>query len=230
MITIKGKTFQVSDNGLVAIRLKYLCDSEDEALTGIPASYRGLIRRGHSGGTWDADDQKWIVETTYQGLVAGDPSEDLDQYEIGGEFREEPIESFPERAALVREHGAYIDESGRMKFPEALPTKSAGSFGGATSSQSSQDNPLFGLTTFPVYYERASHTYIREKVPATVHKRKGTILANLPSGFDYDGDAKAWFVDAPNIRKTGNCWTITENFKEIDAMPAIKTLMALIKK
>lgn len=230
MITIKGKTFQVSDTGLVAIRLKYLTDSEDEALTGIPYAYRGLIRRGHSGGTWEPDDNKWIVDVTYQGLVAGDPSEELDQFEISGEFREEPIEAFPERAALQSNYGAYIDNEGRIKFPETMPVKASASFGGATTSQSSQQNPLFGLTTYPVYYERASHTYVRSNVPGIVHRRKGTIITNLPSGFEYGGDAKAWFVDAPAIRKTGNCWTITENYKEIDALPAINALMALIRE
>lgn len=230
MITIKGKTFQVSDTGLVAIRLKYLTDSEDEALTGIPYAYRGLIRRGHSGGTWEPDDNKWIVDVTYQGLVAGDPSEELDQFEISGEFREEPIEAFPERAALQSNYGAYIDNEGRIKFPETLPTKSTSTFGGSTGTGSSEQNPMFGLTTYPVYYERASHTYIRSSVPSTVHKKKGTIITNLPAGFEYGGDAKAWFVDAPAIRKTGNCWTITENYKEIDALPAINALMALIRE
>ena len=224
---IKGKSFQVSDTGLIALRLRYFCDTEDDAIFGVPASYRGLIRRGHNGAEWDAEEDKWIVDVTYQGLVSGDPSQDLDQYEIQGEFREEPVESFPDRAALIASHGAYIEE-GRLKFPETMPAKTGSGFtsGKATSEQ----NPLFGLTSYPVYYEQASHTYVRTHVSASVHNKVGTVIANLPSGFEYDGPAKAWFVDAPQLRKTGNAWTITERYKEMDAMKHINALYSLIKK
>lgn len=226
---IKGKSFQVSDTGLVAMRLRYFCDGEDDALSGIPASYRGLLRRGHNGGTWSPDDEKWIVDVTYQGLLSGDPGEDFDQYEIAGEFREEPIEAFPDRASLVRDYGGYLEE-GRLKFPETLPTKTNAGTGLSGAKSSAAQNPFFGLTSYPVYYEIATHTYIRKTVPGSVHKRKGSILASLPGGFSYDGDAKAWFVDAPLVRKAGNAWSITERFKEIDALKHIRALYALIKK
>lgn len=226
---IKGKSFTVSDRGLVVIRLRYFCDGEDDALSGIPANYRGLTRRGHNGGTWNPDDEKWIVDVTYQGLLGSDPGEDFDEYEIDGEFREEPIEAFPDRAALVRDYGGYL-EDGRLKFPETLPTKSSAGTGLSSSKASTAQNPLFGLTSYPVYYELATHTYLRTTVPGIVHRRKGTIIASLPGGFSYDGDAKAWFVDAPKVRKVGNAWQITERFKEIDALKHISALYALIKK
>lgn len=224
---IKGKSFQVSDTGLVAIRLRYFCDTEDDALFGIPSTYRGLTRRGHNGAVWDASEDQWIVDVTYQGLVSGDPAIDLDQYEIQGEFREEPIESYPDRAGLVSTYGAYIEE-GRIKFPETMPTKASTGF--TSGKTSTQQNPLFGLTSYPVYYEQASHTYVRTSVPASVHNKVGTVLSNLPGGFEYDGPARAWFVDAPLLRKTGNCWTITERYKEMDAMKHINALYSLIKK
>lgn len=225
---IKGRSFTVSDQGIVAIRLRYFCDTEDDALFNIPVIYRNLIRHGHNGGTWDVDDEKWIVDVTYQGIIAADPAVDLDQFDIQGEFREEPIEAFPDRAALVSTYGAYVEE-GRLKFPETLPTKSSAS-GFASSKTSSAQNPLFGLTSYPVYYETASHSYARTSVPASVHTKVGTIISNLPAGFDYDGSAKAWFVDAPILSKTGSAWRITERYKEIDALKHINALYALIKK
>lgn len=229
-VQIKGKSFTYSDTGLLALRLRYFCDSEDDAIFGVPASYRGLVRRGSNGGTWSPDDEKWIVDATYQGLADGkQPSEDLEQYDIGGEFREEPIESFPDRALLIANYGAYIDPGdGRLKFPEKLPEKKRGS---SSSRRASAQNPLFGLTTYPVHYEVASHTYIRTSVPARVHNETGSIRASLPAGFSYDGNAKAWFTDAPTASKRGNAWTITERWKEIVVQLAhIEALQKLIQK
>ncbi len=227
---IKGKSFQVSDTGLCAFRLRFFCDTEDDALTGIPGSYRGLLRRGNNGAEWDAGADKWIVDVTYQGLASGDPAESLDQFELDGEFREEPIESFSDRAWLASNYGAYIDPAdGLLKFPEYLPVSTGSGFS-ATSSSSRQQNPLFGLRTYPVYYEVATHTYVRTNVPASVRKRKGTIVNSLPGGFEYQGDVKTWFVDAPKTSKRGNAWTITERYKELDQFKAIAALKKLVQK
>lgn len=226
-VQIKGKKFTVSDQGLIALMLRYFCDTEDEAIFSIPDSYRGLIRRGHNGATWEPDDDKWRVDVTYQGLADGSqPGDDMDSYEISGEFREEPIESFPDRDLLVSQYGAYFEE-GRLKFPETLGgTKAATGY----SSKTSAKNPLFGTTSYPVYYEVASHSYVRNTVPASVHTRVGTVLDTLPGGFDYRGNSKSWFVDAPQLRKTGNAWQITERFKDLDALVHLNALMKLIKK
>lgn len=218
----------VSDQGMIAITLNYLCDSEDEAIFGVPINYRGLIRRGHNGGTWDPDDEKWKVNVTYQGLADGaSPSEDLDTFNIDGEFREEPIESFPNRQLLVANYGAYYEE-GRIKFPETLSGTKAAT--GLSSARAAEKNPFFGVTSYPVYYEVASHTYVRPSVPARVHRERGTVLDRLPSGFDYQGNSKSWFVDAPSLKKIGNCWSITERYKDLDDLVHLNALMRLVKK
>jgi hypothetical protein len=229
MITIKGKSLQRTRTGLITLRLRYLADTEDEALFDLPQSYRGLIADNINGATWSANDDKWLVDVTYQGLAAGDPSTDLDQYSIQGEYREEPIESFPDQAYLKNNYQAYIDGAdGRLKFPETLSRSKNSSF--SSNKKATGKNPLFGLTSYPVCYEIASHTYVRSSVPSSVHKKKGTVIASLPSGFEYDGDSKAWFVDAPLINKTGNAWSITERYKEIDDLPHLIGLFSILKK
>ena len=231
-VQIKGRKFSVSDQGLIALTLRYFCDSEDDAIFGIPPSYRGLVRRGHNGATWEPDDDHWIVDVTYQGLADGaEPGADLDDYEISGEFREEPIESFPDRAMLQRVYGAYIDASdGRLKFPELLPGGGKSATGLSGSRRSGEKNPFFGLTSYPVHYEVAAHTYVRPSVPASVHTRRGTIIGSLAPGFQYRGRSQTWFVDAPLLRKRGNAWTITERFKDLDALTHHAALMKLVRK
>jgi hypothetical protein len=229
MITIKGKSLQKTRTGLITLKLRYLCDSEDEALFELPQNYRGLLMENTSGATWNVNDEKWVVEVIYQGLAAGDPSADLDQYDIQGEYREEPIESFPDQEYLRSNGGAYIDPAdGRLKFPEKMTRSKNSSF--RSGKKSTDWNPFFGLTSYPVSYEVASHSYVRTSVPSSVSKKKGRIIASLPPGFEYDGDSKSWFVDAPIVRKAGNAWTITERYKALDEVPHLIGLLSILKK
>lgn len=249
MIELKGAKFTVSDDGMVKMQRKYHADTELAALTEIPNKYNGLIRRGHNGGQWDAGADEWIVTATYEGqLEDGSDNPELDQFEIVPEFREEKIENFPDRQALVDQFGAFV-EDGKLKFPEALPTRAAGTatgligatvagaagFGaagiGLSAAQSAlqaknfEKNPLFGLTTYPVEYEVATHTFVRSQVPASAHRLKNTVITDLPAGFEYAGDTDAWFVTAPRIVKVGSAKRIVQRYKELP--PVMKHIEAL---
>lgn len=91
-------------------------------------------------------------------------------------------------------------------------------------------NPLFGVRTYPVYYDVATHSYVRKRVPADVYRRAGTVVERLPAGFEYDGDAKAWLYDAPDRQKEGSAWRITERAKEVDKLKHLQALYLLIQK
>lgn len=231
MITLKGKSFTWSPEGLVAFRIKYFADTEDEALFSTPASYRGLGRRGSNGAEWDAGENKWIVDVTFQGLPDGAaPSEELEQFTIQGEWREEPIESFPERASLVSTYGGYIDPSdGRLKFPEALVSKAGSGTGLNGSKKASGKNPMFGVTSYPVLRLVAEHTFVRASAPSGIYSEVGTVVNSLPSGFDEPG-GKIWIVDTPTVIKVGNARRVTKRWKDLDALRHIEALQRLIKK
>lgn len=228
MIEIKGQRFTQSDDGEITYFRRYLCDSEEEAMFGIPAIYLGLGLSAGGGARWEAG--KWTRDASYKGFPDGfEPRESQETYELEGEFREEKIENFPDRELLEEEYGAYYDEeSNLIQFPETIPTPVAKRMGGLTKSQKKEGpNPLYGLRTYPVFYEIARHGYVRERVPADVHKRKGTVVDRLPSGFDYQGTAQHWWVDAPRLSKSGRFWRITEIYREIDAMPHLIALAQL---
>jgi hypothetical protein len=227
-VQLKGKEFSVSDQGLVAFVIKYYCDSEDEALFSTPSTYRGLPRQGRNGAEWDASSDKWIVTVTYQGLTGTEPGEDQDDYSIDAEFREEPIEAFPERDLLIKTYGGYIEE-GRLKFPETLDSVKGNTSGLGNGKKTGAKNPLFGLTSYPVMRLVASHTMVRRTVPASVWREVGTVVKSLPSGFDEPG-GKTWLVDAPIIRKKGNAKTITRRWKDIDKLNHLNALYLLLKK
>lgn len=245
MATEVGKRkFSITDDGAVFFTLQYHCDTEDEALFSIPTTYRGLLRYSHDGGQWVGSE--WVVTAKYRGLPASasyDP-EEFDQYSIEGEWREEPIEAFPNRKLLIDNYGAYV-EDGKLKFPEKLPSTAQGAadaLGFAAgfaiglalsdaggSADDGEDNPLFGVRSYPVYYDMAEHRYVRETVPGDLTRKAGTIVESLPSGFDYDGDATAWLVDKPSRFKQGNCWRIVERYKEVDELKHIRALYDLIR-
>lgn len=231
MIQLRGKSLSWTDVGLVSITIKYYCDTEDEALFGLPSSYRGMARRSGSGAEWDAGEDKWIASAVFQGLADGaDPSSELEQYTIDGEWREEPIEAFPDRALLVSTYGGYIDAAdGRLKFPETLSSSGSGATGFSSSSKASVKNPMFGVTSYPVLRLVAEHTYVRSSAPSGIYTRVGTVLTSLPSGFD-EPDGKTWIVDTPTIRRIGNARHITERYKDIDMLKHVEALYRLIKK
>jgi len=247
-VEIKGRKFTFDDNGLVTFFLRWHCETEDEALFDVPATYRGLTRRGHSGGVWDGNTSQWIVDAIYKGLADGGDSgfgEELATYRVYGEWREEPIETFPERQRLIDENGGYIEE-GKLKFSETKPLSAAAAVGGALGvavgfavglstpsaaqgSSGGETNPMFNVTTYPVYYEVAEMTYVDTRVAAEVRRDVGTVVESLPAGFDYDGDAKAWLVDVPSIDKQGNAYRITRRWKQVDELKHLQVL-ALIRR
>lgn len=228
MIQLKGKQFSVSNEGLVSFVIRYHCDTEDEALSGVPSEYRGLRRYGRNGSEWDPDADQYIVQVTYQGLLASEPTEEDDDFAIDAELREEPIEAFPDRALLESNYGAYI-EDGRLKFPETLSGSGKGSTGLSSGKNSKGKNPLFGVTTYPVMRMIASQKMVRRTTPASIYSDVGRIVKSLPSGFDEPGN-KTWIVDAPQVQKRGNARVITKRWKDIDPIKHVEALYTLIRR
>lgn len=63
------------------MRMRWFCDTADEALFGIDSFYCGLPLKRHNGAVWDVKTQKWIVDVTYKGRADGGPDlESLDDY------------------------------------------------------------------------------------------------------------------------------------------------------
>lgn len=253
---LKGRQFSINERTqVVTFQQRWYADTEDEALFELPTAYRGLSRKGKSGAEWDAGAGKWIADLVFEGLL-DDPDEEYDTFELTGELREEPLETFPVRSLLVEDYGGRI-EGERLVFPEDLPSSAspgagfAGRFGagfagaaGFASRQSSrgglggQDddrkNPFHNVHTYPVEYELAVHSYVRRQVPAAVDQRKGTIVTTLPAGFEYQGTAKAWYVRPPVKRRQGHgagkFWSIQETYQAVDAIKHIEVLAILAKK
>lgn len=251
MIQVRKAIRTRDKNGMVSWAVTYKADSLSDA---VPAFYNGTLRQTDKTEPWTGNPANgYLIDATYRGLDEGEDPEVYDRFQITGGWREEPIEAFPLRGVLVKYFGAYVEKD-KLLFPEQRPKIQAsgpafGSFGSAfggvasasisltsgisqanASSNEDDRNPLFGVRTYPVYYDVATHSYVRKRVPADVTRRAGTVVERLPAGFEYDGDAKAWLYDAPDRQKEGTAWRITERAKEVDKLKHLAALYLLIKK
>lgn len=211
-IEIKGKKFSRTKTGEVQFHVTYHCESEEAALYHVPTTYLGLKLDNLSGSEWDGGSRQYLTTGVYIGVPADAPEpEEFDTFDFDGEYREEPIETFPRRDLLISVYGAYLD-NGKLKFPEVLPVKSRSR---STRAGAEQQNPMNGVESYPVDFFTARQTMVRKVIPSEVFREKGTIVASLPSGFDYSGEGDAWFVDAPRITSRGNVKQIVRTWKEL---------------
>lgn len=188
----------------------------------------GLPIVGRSFREWDVDNNGFILDVTCEGLISEPPPGSDETFSVQPEWREEPIETFPYQDALVKNYGAYEGGEGTLKFPQYIKG-GASAGGGLAKAQLSgkETNPLYGVRTYPVLRIVASHSYTRRAIPSSVYSRIGTVIKGLPPGFEYPGD-KPFIVDTPVLQSRGNCWSITERYKDIDKLKHLEALYGLM--
>ena len=71
----------------------------------------------------------WIVTVTYKGYAGDEEPEpaETEQWNLGFDFSEEPLESHPNLKEIKATYGGYYEEpGGPLKFPEFMPKESKG--------------------------------------------------------------------------------------------------------
>lgn len=233
-IEIDKESFEVDRLGKIRLRRRYLTDSRTEALTGLPKFVEGLPLAGTRGSVWiSKDDGRHVVDAVYEGLI-DDPDESLDEFELITEEREQKIEAFRPRDILLTDYdGSYDEKTGDLIFPPTMP-KPKNRLGQpltlATTSESETPNPLYGAKTYPVPHTTAVWRLVRKKVPGSLTKQEGTVIDRLPSGFDYTGPKKQWYVRPLQKRKRGNAWTIEWTAFQVTDFADLEVLLALREK
>jgi hypothetical protein len=233
-IEVGKESFEEDRLGKLRIRRRYLTDTRSEALTGLPRVVDGLPIAGKRGEIWiSKDDGRHVVDAVYEGLI-DDPDESLDEYELITEEREQKIEAFRPRDILLTDYdGSYDEKTGDLIFPPTMP-KPKNRLGQpltlATTSESETPNPLYGAKTYPVPHTTAVWRLVRKKVPGSLTKQEGTVIDRLPSGFDYTGPKKQWYVRPLQKRKRGNAWTIEWTAFQVTDFADLEVLLALREK
>jgi hypothetical protein len=231
-VEIDKETFEVDRLGKMLIRRRYLADSRAEALTGLPTSAEGLPRVGFRGQVWiSTTDGRHVVDAVYEGLIS-ENDEAFDEFDLVTEEREQKIEAFRPRGILLTDYdGTYDAESGRLIFPPTMPKPKTRLGRPLTldtyNTESEEPNPLWNATSYGVTYSTATWRLVRKRVPSSLVKQERTVIDRLPSGFDYNGPKKQWYVRPLQKRKSGNAWTIEWTAMEISEFADTAVLMAL---
>jgi len=233
-IEIDKESFEIDRMGMMRVRRRYLADSRFEALNEIPKQVDGLPLAGVSGAIWiSKTDGRHIVDVVYEGIMTEFPDGEYDEFELITEEREQPIESLPYQGELRLYYGSYPDpDTGKLLFPPTLPKAKNNSLRPLTldtmrDTGEEEPNPLFGTTTYPVSHTSATWRLVRKKVPNSLIKQERTVIDRLPSGFDYSGPKKSWYVRPLQKRKSGNAWTIEWNAMEISEFKDIEALLKI---
>jgi hypothetical protein len=134
---------------------------------------------------------------------------------------------------LIYEYGAeYNFQTKRIEFPETLP-KSGSQLGRPLTldtmknKDKEEPNPFYGVTSYPVTHTAAVWRLVRKRVPNSLIKQERTVIDRLPSGFDYSGPKKSWYVKPLQKRKSGNAWTIEWSAMEVSEFKHLEALFTL---
>jgi hypothetical protein len=228
-VVVEKERFDVGKDGRAQLSIQWLTDTRTEAQRQIPVTYDGLTRTRASGVPFlSKDDGRYLVDAVYEGLFE-DQAVDSEQFELDYESREVKIEAFPDREVLRRDWGA-TEEDGRLVFtPKISPPAGAGTGLGAQATPEI-DNPFYNLTTYPVEYAVAKMRILRRRVPASLERSVNTVIDRIPSGFDYQGNAKSWLVRPLRRRKIGNVWEINVVYQQVDEFKDVNALLVLLQK
>jgi hypothetical protein len=230
-IEIDKESFQVDRLGKIRLQRRYLTDSRTEALTELPKFVDGLPLSTIQGSVWiSKNDGRHVVDAVYEGLIK-DPDESLDEYELITEEREQKIESFPDVQRLYDEYSGYIEDN-TLQFSPYLPKPKSRlgqplTLDTMAGKSNEIPNPLFGAKTYPVPHTTAVWRMVRKKVPSSLVSQEGLIIDRLPSGFDYSGQKKQWYVKPLQKRKRGNAWTIEWTAFQVTGFTDLQVLLVL---
>lgn len=228
-VAVNQEKFSLGNDGRLRLNIQWLTDTRSEALRSIPTSYEGLARTNASGSPFiSQNDGRYVVDAVYEGLI-DDQAPEAEQFELGSEYREQKIETFPDREVLRNEWGAS-EEDGRLVFTPTIKKPTTGGTGLGTQKTEEIPNPFYNLTTYPVEYVVATMTILRKRVPAALERSVGTVIDRLPSGFDYQGNAKSFLVRPIHRRKVGNAWEIRVQYQQVDEFSDVQALLVLLQK
>jgi hypothetical protein len=232
IIQVKGMEGGRDRRGMLSLAYSYLVldmSPEEASLVALPVKPATIPETGERKFKEWVHNRNFMMTAQFEGIVS-EPGEEAEQCMIQGEWREEPIEAFPDREALMKEFGAYEDpDTGRLKFPETLEGTTSSGSSLSKSKRQSEKNPLFGLTTYPVQRMVASRAYMRFNVPSSVYESVGEVTKTLPAVFD-EPPNKTWIKDPPLVRKRGNAWEIVERWKDVERLKHIEALYLLLGK
>ena len=126
-IILEGETGGRDENLICTATVPYLAKSFGEVLTVGGGDFNGLMESGRSWQAVNDGSGSYIVTINYKGYTKEEEPEpeDTEQWNLGFDFSEEPLESHPNLKEIKAAYGGYYEEpGGPLKFPEFMPKRS----------------------------------------------------------------------------------------------------------
>lgn len=212
-----GLSASMDKFGVYTIQVPYATDSEDAAMKAGPASYGAFKLVGRSIQAQE-DGKTWLTTNTYSGAddsSGGDgpkPYGDDDVYEMSASWEEEPLQSHPKFAELMKKYGGTEDADGNVTWGKKMPGKTGGV---NDNNKSAKANPMYGVTKWKRLGVVWSATRVMKSLP-------GGLLSNVGKMETPPGPAPslpnngAWLKLPPRASRRGNVWQVTEEWQMID--------------
>lgn len=214
---LEGASGGRDENMISSFAVSYHAKSIGEVTTVGHARFHGLVEQGRTWQALNDGTDGWIVTVTYKGY-AGDEEpapEETEQWNLGFDFSEEPLESHPNLKEIKAAYGGYYEEpGGPLKFPEFMPkeAKGKGGLGGKGKAKPGEKNPMFGTSTYAVMTARVTRTWSAKQIPKNAINDIGKVYSSIPDApdsiTDIDFGSRTWMAMPPKISQNGDVWRI----------------------
>jgi hypothetical protein len=214
---LEGASGGRDENMISSFSVSYHAKSIGEVTTVGESRFQGLVEQGRTWQALNDGTDGWIVTVNYKGYTEDkepDPA-DTEQWNLGFDFSEEPIESHPNLKAIKDTYGGYYEEpGGPLKFPEFMPkeSKGKGGLGGKSKAKPGEKNPMFGNTTYAVMTARVTRTWSSKQIPKNAINDIGKVYSSIPGApdsiADVDFGSRTWMSMPPKISQNGDVWRI----------------------
>jgi len=214
---LEGASGGRDENMISSFSVSYHAKSIGEITTVGESSFQGLVEQGRTWQALNDGTDGWVVTVNYKGYTEDkepDPAE-TEQWNLGFDFSEEPIESHPNLKAIKVTYGGYYEEpGGPLKFPEFMPkeSKGKGGLGGKSKAKPGEKNPMFGNTTYAVMTARVTRTWSSKQIPKNAINDIGKVYSSIPGApdsiADVDFGSRTWMSMPPKISQNGDVWRI----------------------
>lgn len=233
-IEMRGVTGRRGRDGGISFTVPFgPFDTLTELFVFIPPFWQGLQHTGEVA-VATRESGSFEATATYEGVVVtGGPLDYLEgdgEWEVDPEMGEEPLETHPLLGDILAEYSGYIDEDGKVRFPERIQRFQRSTAGysntsparkglfetGGSSLRDGDANPAFGFETYLLPGAIVRRTRVLPSVPSDLMRRAGEIIKELPiealRGVDW-GDAD-WLTLQARPSSFGNGIRLVEEWQK----------------
>ena len=216
-VILEGASGGRDENMISTFSVSYFAKSLSEVTTVGSGNYYGLVENGRTWQALNDGTDGWIVTVNYKGYTEDEEPapEDTEQWNLGFDFSEEPIESHPKLKEIKAAFGGYYEEpGGPLKFPEFMPkeAKGKGGLGGKGKAKPGEKNPMFGTSTYAVMTARVTRIWSAKQIPKNAINDIGKVYSSIPDApdsiTDIDFGSRTWMAMPPKISQNGDVWRI----------------------